>query len=325
MVKPQFKYILCEKCSLDRRHELVEDEYRCLSCIQRYTEETLEELESQMNDPQVYLIANTADLQIQEFLSSLGSSWESDSDNPAEVLIETAGRSCYMSFPKKEGGYVNPNVKGHRRAQSDYMKNILKEGDGSILEHSSASFAFLGVSRVFTHELVRNRVGTAISQESMRYVLIEDRECWVPPSLQDIPEAEDILRENMANAIDMYQSLLYFAAKKHGLKDFNDKSQGHTTPELFELKKKYTSAARRVIPIGVGTSMVWTANFRTLRHVIEQRTAQFAEEEIALVFSRVAEICIENWPHIFGDLKPSSSPLWHGGYEYRSELGTRKV
>ena len=233
-----------------------------------------------------------------------------------------------MSFPKKGGEYgeyINPNVTGHRRAQANYMKNILKEGDGSILEHSSASFVFLGVSRVFTHELVRHRVGTAISQESMRYVLIEDRECWVPPSLQDIPMVDGILEKNMKDAIANYNQILKHTALHHGLKDFKDKSQGHTTAELFDLKKKYTSAARRVIPIGVSTSIVWTANFRTLRHVIEQRTAQSAEEEIALVFSRVAEICIENWPHIFGDLKPSSSPLWHGGYEYRSELGTRKV
>ncbi len=86
--------------------------------------------------------------------------------NNAEFLIELAGRSCYKSF----GVGLNPNVTRIRENSKDYLTNVLEKGDGSILEHASVTFAFLNVSRIFTHELVRHRAGTAISQESLRYV-----------------------------------------------------------------------------------------------------------------------------------------------------------
>src|SRR5437867_1726572 len=83
----------------------------------------------------------------------------------AETLIEMAGRLCYESF---EIG-LNPNVTRIRGSNKEYVENILRKGDGSVAEHGVASFAFLNVSRVLTHELVRHRVGVAISQESLRY------------------------------------------------------------------------------------------------------------------------------------------------------------
>ncbi len=54
----------------------------------------------------------------------------------------------------------------------------------------------------------------------------------------------------------------------------------------FHVKKEVTSALRRLAPIGLSTDIVWTANARTLRHVIEMRTAEGAEEELRLVFDR---------------------------------------
>ena len=42
---------------------------------------------------------------------------------------------------------------------------------------------------------------------------------------------------------------------------------------------------------------------RAIRHVIEQRTAPWAEEEIRLVFGQVAEIAIARWRNIFADYK----------------------
>ncbi len=53
--------------------------------------------------------------------------------------------------------------------------------------------------------------------------------------------------------------------------------------------------------MGLATNIGWSANFRTLRHVIEQRTAPWAEEEIRVVFGQVAFCAMENWPNVFGD------------------------
>src|SRR2546428_2420333 len=86
------------------------------------------------------------------------------SDN-GETLIELAGRLCYESF---EIG-LNPNVTKIRGSNAEYIRNILEKGDGSVTEHAVTNWAFLNVSRVLTHELVRHRVGVAVSQESLRY------------------------------------------------------------------------------------------------------------------------------------------------------------
>ena len=59
----------------------------------------------------------------------------------------------------------------------------------------------------------------------------------------------------------------------------------------FHVKKEVTSALRRLAPIGLSTDIIWTANARTLRHVIEMRTAEGAEEELRLVFDKVARSC----------------------------------
>lgn len=54
---------------------------------------------------------------------------------------------------------------------------------GSVIEHHVTNWIFADVSRVFTHELVRHRVGTAFSQESLRYVRLNDLGLWLPPQI----------------------------------------------------------------------------------------------------------------------------------------------
>src|SRR6266702_4453836 len=99
---------------------------------------------------------------VHEMLESLGVSekgeerFERMPDN-GEALCELSGRMCYESF---EIG-LNPNVTKIREDSKEYFKNLLQKGDGSVAEHGSVSFVFLGVSRIFTHELARHRVGIA--------------------------------------------------------------------------------------------------------------------------------------------------------------------
>ena len=71
--------------------------------------------------------------------------------------------------------------------------------------------------------------------------------------------------------------------------------------DSFHKKKEITSAMRRLAPIGLATNIGWSCNMRTLRHVIEMRTDPGAEEEIRLVFAKVADIAIARWPNLFAD------------------------
>src|SRR5207245_10543002 len=80
---------------------------------------------------------------------------------------------------------LKPNVTRIREDPCYYFKNILMRGDGSILEHSYVSFALVNISRVCSHEIVRHRVGTAVSQESLRYVRPPEIKFWIPDELHD--------------------------------------------------------------------------------------------------------------------------------------------
>jgi thymidylate synthase (FAD) len=71
----------------------------------------------------------------------------------------------------------------------------------------------------------------------------------------------------------------------------------------FAKKKKLTSRMRRLAPLGLLTNIGWSANLRTLRHVIPLRTHKSAEEEIRLVFAEVGSMCKRKFPNIFFDME----------------------
>ncbi|HTZ86587.1 MAG TPA: FAD-dependent thymidylate synthase, partial [Solirubrobacteraceae bacterium] len=71
-----------------------------------------------------------------------------------------------------------------------------------------------------------------------------------------------------------------------------------------------TSALRRLAPTGLSTDIVWTANARTLRHVIEMRTAPGAEEELRMVFDKVARIMQAEAPGLFQDFTQDDEGSW---------------
>ena len=140
--------------------------------------------------PSVFLIARpSVDLEgMRGYLEDVGGeSWlerrvQEARDSPlndGELLVEFGGRVCYRSW---EPG-LNPNVTRVRTDQREYFANVLRCGHGSVLEHANWSFALRNVSRVFTHELVRHRAGSAFSQESLRYVRLTDIGFRVPRRL----------------------------------------------------------------------------------------------------------------------------------------------
>lgn len=206
--------------------------------------------------------------------------------NEAEFLIELAGRTCYKSF----GVGLNPNVTKIRENPKDYITNVLQKGDGSILEHATVTFAFLNVSRVCTHEIVRHRAGTAMSQESLRYVRPPKIDLWIPPDLKSVSKQ---FLETVEEIRERYRKL---------------EAQFNWDKMSFEQKKRVTSALRRILPDGIATNIIWTANHRTIRWVIEMRTDPSAEVEIRKVFGQVAEICMRDYPLLYSDFSRTQLP-----------------
>jgi thymidylate synthase (FAD) len=250
--------------------------------------------------PTVFLISRPSiDLDaVRAYLDDVGgASWldrrlagGGDALNDAQLLVEFCGRVCYRSW---EPG-LNPNVTRIREDQHEYLGNLLRSLHGSVLEHANYTFAFRNVSRVFTHELVRHRAGSAFSQESLRYVRLADLGFRVPAVLEPI-------RDQVVTIVEQLEEFQTTAAAALGLDD-------EGVP--FSVKKEVTSALRRLAPLGLSTDIVWTANVRTLRHVIEMRTAPGAEEELRFVFDEVARRMQAEAPGLFQDFQRAADGSW---------------
>ncbi len=235
--------------------------------------------------PRVFLIGETRIVPdgLQAYLKHLGiPHWSTDAGSDAEKLAEFYGRLCYRSF---EVG-LNPNVTKIREGNALYLENILKSAHGSVLEHPQFNFVFADVSRVFTHELVRHRAGTAISQESLRYVRLTDIGFWLPVCFAE----DEVVCELVTSTVEILEDMQRTLAAHFKLDE-------GALP--FAKKKEVTSAMRRLAPEGLATTIGWSANARALRHVIEMRTSEGAEEEIRLVFAEVAATVSERYPNFF--------------------------
>ena len=130
---------------------------------------------AQQIQPSVFLVAATAidTSGLQAYLQHIKvPNWTTDSKNDHEILTEVAGKSCYMSFDTS----LNQNLtRVGARNNEDYIQDgLIATRHGSVLEHVSVSFIITDVTRVVTHELIRHRAGTAISQLSARYLTTDE-------------------------------------------------------------------------------------------------------------------------------------------------------
>jgi thymidylate synthase (FAD) len=199
--------------------------------------------------------------------------------NSGEILCSFYAKLCYASLTDKK----NKNISRTRSIKAN-LDSILESGHGSVLEHCFLNFVVTDCSRVFTHELVRHRVGTSFSQTSGRYVRSDVLKLVVDPILEP---AYDIIEE-IRRVIQEYYKIAEERLNLNNIKD-------------FDTKKKITSALRRVLPNGQANEIGFGLNLRTLRHTIEARTSQHAEWEIRYIFNQIFELVESKYPMMFVD------------------------
>src|SRR5450759_2970701 len=103
---------------------------------------------------------------------------EAEGPTALERLVEFAGRICYMSFGSNQAPGTN----------AEYIRKLIRNKHESVLEHAAWTVLISGVSRAFTHQLVRQRVGFAFSQLSQQYHDESNIRFVVPPGIDQIPE-----------------------------------------------------------------------------------------------------------------------------------------
>jgi len=238
-----------------------------------------------IHEPKVYLVARSGldDVAVQQFLDDEGTTWITDGDHGTELISELAGRVCYMSFGDKQG----------RRSNRAYLENIIELAHGSVLEHVVWSFIVTGVSRSFSHELIRHRAGWAYSQLSQRYVDESDASFVVPAIIASDPEVFAVWKDAVRNAHAAYCRLA----------DSLSARIERESPDLprRDKRKRAREAARSVLPNATETKVMLSANARALRHFVEYRGAPDAEPEIRRVAAEILQIMQIEAPALFGD------------------------
>lgn len=232
--------------------------------------------------PKVYLVGTQIvdEFKLRRFLDDEDiEHWTTDTEIGGQKLVEVAGRVCYMSFAKPRPG-----------GNKAYIDHILEVGHGSVLEHAVFNLLITGVSRSFTHELVRHRAGFGYSQLSQRYVDESDCAFVCPPGIKENTLGWYEWRAAMNNANLHYKALserleIEFA-------DIEDKTLR---------RKKAREAARSVLPNATETKIFVTGNARAWRHLIELRGSKHADAEIQQVARLVLDTLRNAAPNLFGD------------------------
>ena len=237
---------------------------------------------SVVRDPRVYLVGRQSidDAELSRFLEDEEvDRWTTDTEEAGEKLVEIAGRLCYKSYAKPRPG-----------GNAAYIGHILEVGHGSVLEHAVFNLIITGVSRSFTHELVRHRAGFGYSQLSQRFVDESRCEFVEPDPIAEDPELHRIWIETIATCQAAYKALADGLTAKFS----------HLEDRTLR-RKKAREAARSVLPNATETQIFVTGNARALRHFIEMRGDEAADAEIRKVALAMLRLLQAESPNLFGD------------------------
>jgi len=248
----------------------------------------------QILEPKVILLASTHmdPAALDRLKDEIGAHEYPSPGSNGEALIEVGGRLCYRSFQPG----LNKNVTKVRTDSFEYIKNILAQKHGSVLEHATVTFVILNCSRVFTHEVVRHRAGVAISQESMRYVRLDNIGMYYPQVFgSQIPDKilQAKIRQIFERVVRTSEIAIEEISQLLGIDDVG---------KPFDFKKKVTSAMRRLAPGGHTTNIMLTANHRAWRHILKVRTGEGVEEEMWPIMKEIGSQLKASCPLIYQDM-----------------------
>jgi thymidylate synthase (FAD) len=221
---------------------------------------------------------------INRFLEAEGMNWRHTAGaTPAEELVELAGRICYMSFGKRQSPKTN----------AEYIANLVEMGHESVLEHVCWTFVLVGVSRAFTHQLVRHRVGFAFSQLSQQYHDETDAEFIEPAYLSQYPTARAAWLDAMQVSKASYRKIL------DSLAEMENKHKAQI--DKREIRRAIKSVARSVLPNATESKIVVTANARALRYFLRVRGTIPGDLEMREIAAAMLTAVSADAPALFAD------------------------
>lgn len=184
--------------------------------------------------------------------------------NALELLLFTKGTRLKMSPMGIEEVSAWSDEK--KKQELAYMLNTIR----SSWEFADFVFMIEGVSRAFTHQLVRHRVGTSFAQQSQRTVDMSEFEYITPDAVSTDKNMEHIYSYHMRGINAGYTDMLNSGAKAED--------------------------ARGLLPTNISTNIVFKANLRTLSQMCGERLCVKAQGEFQDVMMAIREAVMEVYP-----------------------------
>ena len=126
-----------------------------------------------------------------------------------EKVISMAAKICNSSVGVDE---IEQNLSDE--SVEKFLNMLINIGHESPLEHVSFTFAVEGISRSCSHQIVRHRIAS-FSQQSQRYVKLNQFEYIVPPEIEQIEEAKEVFIDAMNKDQEAYDKLVDIFFEKH--------------------------------------------------------------------------------------------------------------
>ena len=240
-----------------------------------------------------------------------------------DKVVAQAGKLCYSAV-----GVDQITQKLTEEEIARYVNMLASIGHESPLEHVSFTFAIEGISRACTHQIVRHRIAS-YSQQSQRYVKLEQFEYIIPPAIESNPEAKRIFIETMKRDQKAYDELVdllledilidkhaadFGSCIKEVLKENPDVAPDRSkvldlyAEKFFEdyrkAEKQAIEDARYVFPNACETKIVVTMNARSLLHFFNVRCCNRAQWEIREMATEMLKECKKIAPALFKKAGP---------------------
>ena len=201
---------------------------------------------------------------------------ESDiSEDDAIMLIEKAGRVCYKSENKIK-----------RDSAKTFIRNILKRGHESVIEHVSVTVRVI-CDRGVSHEIVRHRIAS-YSQESTRYCNYADDKFG-----NEITVILPCFFEFLNYENDDYRYSVWYNSCKRTEDAYN----------LLISKGASPQEARSVLPNSLKTEMFITMNLREWRHFFKLRCSPAAHPQMRQIANMILNQFKQRFPLFVEDIE----------------------
>lgn len=214
----------------------------------------------------------------------------------SEELVAEAAKLCYSPVGVEE---IRKGLSPEEI--SKFLNMLVSIGHMSPLEHVSATFAIEGISRTCTHQLVRHRLAS-YSQQSQRYVRLDQFEYIIPPAIAEDEESKEIFLQAMEEDQQAYDKLTERLIQRNK-KKYLDQGLSEKAA-LRKAEKESIEDARYVFPNACETKIVVTMNLRTLLHFFSLRCCNRAQWEIREMATEMLRQLKEKSPILFRGAGP---------------------